>query len=78
MVILPLGKILPVEEHLRIRGCGSALAEGRSRRHDGRLGAVRIVEVPFAAGEHRRVSEAVNLAGLIIGSRHRLYEKRRN
>ena len=58
--VLPLGKVLAIEEDLGIRGRRGVLAEGRPWGDDAGLRAIRVVQVPFAAREHRRVPEAIN------------------
>ncbi len=56
----PAGQVLAVEQDDRVRRrlAGRLLRAGRAGRDDGRLGPVAVVDVPLAAGQHRRVLEA--------------------
>src|SRR5206468_1802051 len=51
----PLRKVRAVEEHRRIRRRAARLLwrAGRTRRHDGRLRAARVVDAPLRIGQHR-------------------------
>src|SRR5213078_3918465 len=53
----PLGQVLAIEQNEGVRRrFAERLRRGKSSgRDDSRLGPVRVVHVPFSAGQHRRV-----------------------
>ena len=55
LAALPLGKVLAVEEDHGIRRSRGLMAEGFARFHDGRVGAVFVVNLPLLSRDLRGV-----------------------
>ncbi len=89
LLVGPFGKVFAVKQDDRVARRRGIFAERGAGRHDGRLRARRIVNVPFAVRLHRRVlktSHAVNRhfdvfglggSGLLILGRLRLFDRLR-
>ena len=63
----PFGEVRTVEEHDRVGGRGRVVAEALAGSDDGRLGSIRVMQVPWLAGEHGRVFESVDLFLCLCG-----------